>query len=109
MTCQAISTLTSIPDLLVFPTTCHYFFWMEILLVLIFLVAWSIFKADEKKSGKGDFISAGAVSSLAFTILAAFGTVIINSSNVPMIQTDVMMYLLAITIPLNILWIFKGN
>jgi hypothetical protein len=109
MACQEISEIISISDLLVFPTTCDYFFWLKVLLVITFLVAWRIFRAEENRTGRGDFISAGAISSLSFTILAGFGKVIKNSSDIPMIQTEIMMYLLAITIPLNLIWIFKGR
>ncbi|KKN21505.1 hypothetical protein LCGC14_0924700 [marine sediment metagenome] len=109
MPCTTITGIESIADLLVWPTTCSYYFWLEIILALTFLVGWRLYKAEEKRTGNGDFLSSIAVSSLAFTILAFFGTLIQNTGGIPLIQTDILLYMIAITIPLLIIWIFKSG
>ena len=109
MAYNIITGIESIADLLVWPITCNYYFWLEIILTLTFLVGWRLYQAEEKRVGNGDFLSSIAVSSLAFTILAFFGTLIQSTDGIPMIQTDILLYLIAITIPLLIVWIFKSK
>ena len=100
-------SIVGFADFLVWPTSCFHYFWLSILLVLMILTAWRVYKAEEKRRAEGDLISAFAVSSLGYTIIAIFGTLVTSSGDLPMITTDIILYLLAITIPLNLLWIFK--
>lgn len=64
-------------------------------------------KGEEDKVGKGDFISAGAISSILTLFLGVVGTLIENSDNIPMIQTDVLVYLIGFCIVWVVIWIFK--
>jgi len=107
MTCELLSG-TTLADFLVWPTTCSYWFWLIILLPIMLLLAWRVFKAEEKRVGEGDFISAIAVSSLAFSILGIFGTLVKSTDGIPMIQTDILLIFFAIAIPFNLIWIFKS-
>jgi len=111
MACTEIPPIKSISDLLVFPTECQYYFWLIILGVIFLIVAWTIFKNEEKRKGEGDMISALATSSLAVTFLGILGTLVKNSDNIPMIQSDGIMspllIMIAITIVLVLIWIFK--
>ncbi len=107
MTCTTIPTITSFSDFMVYPTECNYWFWLIILGVLFVVVAWGIFKTEEKRKGEGEIVSAMGVSSIAITTIATIGTLIKNASNVPMIQTDVLLYIIAVTVVIVLIWIFK--
>lgn len=73
------------------------------------IITWFLFKSEEKKVGKSDFIAALAVSSIVISILAFIGTLVQDSNNIPMIQTDILLYFIAVTIVLILLWIFKED
>lgn len=107
MTCEIFSGISSFADFLVWPTSCSYYFWLIIIVTLILLLAWRLFNSEQDRLGKGDLLSSLAVSSLAFTVLAVFGTLVKSTDGIPMIQSDIMLYLFALTIPLVLLWIFK--
>ena len=106
MGCE-ITTLTSIADFMVWPTLCDYYFYMKILGALMVIVAWILYKAEQFRTSEGDFISAMAVSCTAITTLGIFGTLIANSDGVAMIQLPILMYMLAVTIIIDLIWIFK--
>ncbi len=107
MTCETLANLQSFGDFLVYPSGCNYWFYLILLLTVGLIIAWTLFKAEEKRVGKADFISSLAVSSIVITFLGVIGTLIENSDGIPMIQSDVLLILMAINIPLILLWVFK--
>ncbi len=109
MACEILTDLQTFADFLVYPTGCNYYFYLILLGFLMAIIAWFLFKSEEKKVGKSDFIAALAVSSIVISFLAFIGTLIKNSVNIPMIQTDILLYFIAITIVLVLLWIFKED
>lgn len=107
MVCQAISSIGSITDLIVYPTTCAYYFYLIILLVVMIVISWTIYKIEETRLAKPDLISSLAVGSIATVVLALIGTLIKNSSEIPMIQTDIFLIFLSICVVLILAWVFK--
>ena len=107
MACELISGIADFADLVVYPTSCDYFFYLKILGTMMLIVAWILYKEEERRVGKGDLIPSLAVSSIAFTVLALIGTIVQNSVGIPMIQGDILLYFLALTIVLVLIWIFK--
>ncbi len=107
MVCQSISNIESLADLVVFPTTCDYFFYLKLLGVMMFIVAWGLFKSEEKRTGKGDLVPSLAVSSIAFLVVALIGTLVKSTTNIPMIQGEILLYFVAICIVFVLIWIFK--
>jgi len=71
------------------------------------IVTWTIFKEEERKKGSGEMISALGVSSIAITSIAGIGTLIKNTDGVSMIQTPIMLYVLAFAIVFILIWMFK--
>ena len=106
-TCQALSTLTGITDWLVWPTSCNYHIYLYILEFLFLFLSWSSFQASEKK-GRDDLLSSLGISSIVVLVLGAIGTFIKNSSSVAMIQSDIILVLLAQFIVCVALWRMKG-
>lgn len=107
MACEVIIGIESFADFLVYPTTCDYFFYLKILLAIGVIIGWGLFKFDEKRKGEGDFISALGVTSITITILATIGSLVTNTAGIPMIQSDIVLTLLAISTAVVLLWIFK--
>lgn len=107
MACEIISGIESFPDFLVYPTTCDYFFYLKILLGIGIILAWTLFKFDEKRTGKADLISALGVSSIAMAFFALIGSLVTNTAGIPMIQSDILLILVAIATAASLLWIFK--
>lgn len=107
VSCTIFENVESLSDLLVWPTLCAPYFYLIIFICLIAIIGWGIYRLEDKKNNRGNLLSSFAVSSLAFTILAVFGTLIKNSLDIPMITSDVLLYLIAITIVLDSLWIFQ--
>lgn len=109
MTCEIISDILTFGDLLVWPTTCDYYFWLKLLGAIMFIIGWVLYKAEEKRENRGDLIGSLAVSSIAIVVLASIGTLIKNTAGIAMIQSEVLLILLAICIPLVLIWNFKGD
>jgi len=107
MQCADISNINLFTDLFVYPTTCNYYFYLSILLGLMIILAWSLFKSEEKKTGKGEMISSMAISSIVTTLITLAGTLVTGSTDLPMIPNGVLLIILAITIPSVLIWIFK--
>lgn len=107
MACEMITNINTFSDLLVWPTTCNYYFYLIVILTFAGVLAWNLLKQDEKATGKGDLISSLGVSSIAMIVLAAIGTLVKNSAEIPLIQTDILLIILAIGVPLILVWIFK--
>ena len=113
MTCEVIASVGSFADLMIYPTTCDYYFWLKILIALIIIVGWGLYWEEKKRKGEGDFLSSITISSLAFSIVGIFGTLVKGDTGtlagIPLIQTDILIILFAITIPLIIIWIFRDK
>jgi len=107
MATETICSITSISDFLVCPTLHNYYFWLIIFIGLIFILSWRIHVFQKKDDGKGDLISALGTSTIAFSVLGVLGTLIKNADDIPMIQSDVLLILFAITIPCILIWIFR--
>ncbi len=107
MTCSSITGIESFADLLVWPTICNLWFYLPFLLGLLGVLSWRLFKAEDAKTAKGDFISSLAVSSIATTVIAGLGTLVKNTAGLPMIPEEIILVLLAITIPAVLIWMFK--
>lgn len=107
MTCEFPASLESFADWLVWPTACDYYFYLKIIGGLMIILSWVLYKAEEKRTGSGDFISALGVSSIAMVVLTAIGTLITSSGGIAMIQLPILLYVLAVAIPLILIWIFK--
>ncbi len=106
MVCE-LTTLSSISDFLVWPTLCYYNFYTTILFGLMIIISWILYKAEQARTGEGDYISSLGVSSIAISSLALSGTLISNSDSVAMIQLPILMYILAVTVIIVLIWIFK--
>ncbi len=107
MVCTPIGSIESVADFLVYPTSCNYFFWLYILGPLFLIVAWILFKAEEDKKGEGDLTSALGVSSIAITSIGITGSLIKGTTGIPVIQSDILLYILAATVVFVMIWIFK--
>lgn len=109
MVCTVFGPIETISDFLVWPTGCDYYFYLKIFLGIWLVVAWILFKTQEDKETKADMISSMAISSVAVFLLASIGTIIKNASDVPMVQSDILMYLLAKAIALLMIWIWTKS
>jgi hypothetical protein len=108
MVCTPIFTINSIADLLVWPTTCDYFFYLKIFLAVFIILAWFLYKTDKKiVPWAADFWSSLSVASIAITMLGIIGTLIANTDGIPMISPEILLIILAITIPIILIWLFK--
>ena len=113
MTCEVISSVQSFADFMIYPTICDYYFWLKIIIALIIIVGWGLYWEEKKRKGEGDFLSSIAISSLAFSIVGVFGTLVKGDTGtlegIPLIQTDILLILFAITIAFVIIWIFRDR
>ena len=107
MVCDIISSIDNVADLMVYPTTCDYYFYLKIFLALFILLTWFLYKAEKRIRQNAEMLSALGVSSIPILILAIIGTLIKNTQNIPMISGEILLYILAFTIPLVVIWIFK--
>lgn len=103
MVCGGLETLTdqSIKSILLFPTTCDYYFYAKIMGAFFIIIAFILYKAEQKKLVKADMISSLGVSALATIFISLIGTL------VGFIQADIFIEILVVGIIFITLWIFK--
>lgn len=107
VTCSIALQINTISDFLVYPTGCFYYFWLLMLGLLFLVLAYSFYAKDEEKKTEGEMLSSMGVSSIAITSLALWGTFVTNSQDIPMIQTDIFLWILAPTMVFVSLWIYS--
>ena len=107
MVCSHILTITNWSDFLVWPVGCDYYFYLKFFLVLFVVLAWGLYKAEKRQKQSAEFLSSMGVSSIAIVFLAVICTLIKDSQNIPMVSAEVLLYILAPTIPIILIWIFK--
>lgn len=109
MVCQTLAQfgVSTWGDLLVYPTSCDYYFYAKLFAGLFLILVLSIYYGEKKILVKPDIISSLGVSSLAIFFLSVIGTLIKSSSDIPMIQQDIFTYVIAFTIIFLGLWFFK--
>ena len=75
---------------------------------MVFITLSLILYNKQKDSEiKADMISSMGVSSIATIFLAMTGTLIKNSSDIPMVQQDIFLYVFAGGIVFILIWFFK--
>lgn len=107
MACTPIGSIASVADFFVWPTACNYFFWLYVLGAIFLIVAWVLFKTEEDRKGEGELTSSLGISSIAVTSIAVIGTLVESTAGIPMIQSDVLLYMVAATVVFVLIWIFK--
>lgn len=107
MVCDITFSIETFADLLVWPTQCDFYFYVKFFLALFIILTWTLYKKEKKLRQDAEFISCLGVSSLAVLVLSLIGTLIQNSEGLPMVSSPVLLYILAMTIPIVIIWIFK--
>ena len=106
-TCSIPFEIDTIADLLVWPTGCYYYFWLLILGALFLILAWAMFKTEEDRKGEGEMLSSFGVAAIAVTSIALGGTYIKNSTGIPMIQSDIFLWILAPAIVIILIWLYN--
>lgn len=104
MVCGGLEILGSDPgilDLLRYPTTCDYYFYAKIMFGLWFILTFGVFKIEEKRIGKSDFLSAAGVSALAIIFLSIIGSLL------TIIQSDVLVKIMIAGGVFVFLWLIK--
>lgn len=109
MACEILTDMQTFGDFLVYPTGCNYYFYLILIGFLMIIVTWFLFKSEEKKTGRGDFLSSLAVSNIVMSVLFSIGTLVQNSDGIPMIQSDILLISIAVTVVMVLLWIFKDR
>lgn len=107
MECSIPFDINTISDFLVYPTGCFYEFWLLILGFIWIVLVYSFYEKDEQRKTEGEMLSSMGVASIAVVALAAWGTFIKNSQDIPMIQNDIFLWILAPTIVFIGLWIYN--
>jgi len=110
MVCQDLTIMgsrTGIEDLLVYPTTCYYYFWAVMLFTLFIVLAFILYNREREESTQADLISSMGVSSTAILVLAVIGSLITSTNGLPMIQRDILLTVVAIWIVISAIWFFK--
>ncbi len=107
MVCTPLGSIESVADFLVYATSCNYYFWLYVLGAIFLVVAWAIFKAEEDRKGEGEIVSALGISSIAVTSIGVIGSLIEGTTGIPVIQSDILLYMVAATVVFVMIWIFK--
>jgi hypothetical protein len=107
MTCTAFFSIESISDLLVWPITCDYYFYLKILIGIFIVLTWTLYKIEKKTKTEAELLSCAGVISIALIIIGLIGTLIQNADGIAMISSEVLLSILAFTIPIILIWIFK--
>lgn len=94
-------------DYFVFPTTCFYWFYAVLLFGIWGSLTFILFNTEREKYVKADLISCMGVSATAVMFLTLIGTLVKSTSGIPMIQSDILLYVFAFWIVFVGIWFFK--
>jgi len=104
---EAMGNTLEWADYLVYPTTCFYYFWAVIFFGLFVLIAFFLFNREREDLVKPDLISSLGVSATAILLLAVIATLIESGNGIPMLQSDIFLYIIAFWIVIVGFWYFK--
>jgi hypothetical protein len=107
MTCTAMFSIESVSDFLVWPVTCDYYFYLKIFIAIFIVLTWTLYKIEKKIRTDAEFISCIGISSIAIIVFGLIGSLIQNTEGIVMISTEILLSILAFTIPIFLIWIFK--
>ncbi len=107
MVCAIFTNINNVGDLLVWPTSCNYYFYLIVFATVFITLAFILWNRQKEDEVTADMISSLGVSSIAVIFLALIGTVIKDSNNIPMVQQDIFLYVFAVGIIFILLWFFK--
>lgn len=106
MVCDGLEVLitantTGLADILAFPTSCDYYFYVKIMVAFWIVVTFIIYYGERDRFKDPDLISAAGVSALA-TIFVSFAANLFG-----IIQTDVFIEILAGGLVFIVIWFLK--
>ena len=107
MVCLAFTGITTIGDLLVWPTGCFYFFYLVVFVTIFITLTLILYNKEKEDLVKSDIVSSLGVSSIVTLMMALIGTLIKNTDGIPMVQNNVFLIVLAYTIVFILIWFFK--
>lgn len=107
MVCDAFTGITTIGDMLVWPTGCNYYFYLIVFATIFITLSLILYNREEEKRMRGDIISVMGVSAIVTVVLTLIGTLIKNSAGIPMVQSDIFLYIFAFSIIFILIWFFK--
>ncbi len=107
MVCLAFTGITTIGDLLVWPTGCFYFFYLVVFITIFITLALILYNREKEDLVRADIVSSLGVSGIVTLMLALIGTLIKNTDGIPMVQNNVFLIVLAYTIVFILIWFFK--
>lgn len=94
----------SLQQLLTYPLTGNYYFYVEILLLPLFVIFTLILFFEEYlRTNRANFISCMALSSIGTSIVAYGGSL------TGMITNDILIITIVLTIILNIIWLLTSD
>ncbi len=107
MVCAAFTGITTVGDLLVWPTGCYYYFYLVVFATIFITLTLILYNKEKEEIVKADIISSLGVSSIVVLILALIGTLVKNSADIPMVQQDIFLYIFAFAIVFIAIWFTK--
>lgn len=107
MVCSGFTGITTIGDMLVWPTGCNYYIYLIVFTVVFITLTLILYNREREEKITADIISSMGVSAIVTLVLALSGTLIKNSAGIPMVQQDIFMYVFAMSIIFILIWFFK--
>lgn len=105
--CPEFTGITTIADILVWPTSCNYNFYLIFFITFFVVLSLILYNKEKESLIRSDAVSSMGVSAIATFFLALTGTFIQNSAGIPMVQQDIFLYVLAGVVVFVVIWFFK--
>lgn len=93
----------TVGDFMTFPNSIYPYFWVWIIGGIWLIMTFALYFNEKDKIGKGKFLSAMAVSSLASVFLSLFGTLL------GIITVNIMVYIFVFAILMIVIWFFSKD
>ena len=107
MPCTSFTNISTLGDILVWPTGCSYYLYLIVLATIFITLVLILYNREKEEVVKADIISGLGVSSIAVFLLALIGTLVKNSAGIPMVQQDIFLIIFSFTIIFVMIWFFK--
>ena len=101
MVCTGIDNVGGISSFLAWPTSCDTYFYAKVMFAFFVIIAFTIYRYEQKRFARSDYLSAMGVSAIATIFVALLGTLI------GMISVDIYIKMMVFGLAIIAIWFFK--
>lgn len=98
-----LSPNSTIADFLALPNSSYAFFWVWLLGAIWLIISLTLYFKEKERKSKGSLLGSMAVGCFAILFLSGLGTL------VGIVTNNIMVYIIAFSVTIIVIWFFTGE